>query len=52
MNLVFIYLGDECLVIIYSVSELAMGKVDVCFEPVHVMRKDYGYCMINFSGCV
>ena len=52
MNLVFIYLGEECLVIIYSVSELAMGKVDVCFEPVHVMRKDYGYCMINFSGCV
>ena len=33
MNLVFVYLGEECLVIIYSVSELAMGKVDVCFEP-------------------
>ena len=33
MNLVFIYLGEECLVIIYSVSELAMGKVPVCFEP-------------------
>ena len=33
MNFVFIYLGEECLVIIYSVSELAMGKVPVCFEP-------------------
>ena len=36
MNLVFIYLGEECLVIIYSVSELAMGKVDVCFEPGNI----------------
>ena len=33
MNLVFIYLGEECLVIIYSVSELAMGKVPVCLQP-------------------
>ena len=33
MNLVFIYLGEECPVIIYSASELAMGKSDVCFEP-------------------
>ena len=40
MNLVFIYLGEECLVIIYSVSELAMGKVDVCFEPVHACPCD------------
>ena len=34
MNLVFIYLGEECLFIIYSVSELAMGKVPVCLQPV------------------
>ena len=38
MNLVFIYLGEECLVTIYSVSELAMGKVPVCFEPA-IMAK-------------
>ena len=43
MNLVFIYLGEECLVIIYSVSELAMGKVPVCFEP------DYGRIDIGIS---
>ena len=35
MNLVFIYLGEECPVIIYSAGELAMGKSDVCFEPGH-----------------
>ena len=33
MNFVFIYLGEECLVIIYSVSELAMGKLPVCLQP-------------------
>ena len=34
MNLVFIYLGEECLVIIYSASELAMGIFDVILQPV------------------
>ena len=33
MNLVFIYLGEECLVIIYSASELAMGIFDVILQP-------------------
>ena len=33
MNLVFIYLGEECLVIIYSASELAMGIIDVILQP-------------------
>ena len=33
MNLVFIYLGEECLVITYSASELEMWIPDVCFEP-------------------
>ena len=34
MNLVIIYLGEECLVIIYSASELAMGIFDVILQPV------------------
>ena len=38
MNLVFIYLGEECLVIIYSASELAMGIFDVILQPV--LKKD------------
>ena len=33
MNLAFIYLGEECPVIMYSASELAMGKVPVCLQP-------------------
>ena len=33
MNLIFIYLGEECLVIIYSASELAMGIIDVILQP-------------------
>ena len=33
MNLVFIYLGEECLVIIYSASELAVGIIDVILQP-------------------
>ena len=33
MNLVFIYLGEECLFIIYSASELAMGIFDVILQP-------------------
>ena len=44
MNLVFNYLGEECLVIIYSVSELAMGKVPVCLQPA-----DNGQCVCNGS---
>ena len=36
MNLVFIYLGEECLVIIYSASELAMGIIDVILQPVYI----------------
>ena len=31
--LVFIYLGEECLVIIYSASELAVGIIDVILQP-------------------
>ena len=48
MNLVFIYLGEECPVIIYSASELAMGKSDVCFEPVYV-NIDHTHCWKDYS---
>ena len=38
MNLVFIYLGEECLVIIYSASELAMGIFDVILQPENMYQ--------------
>ena len=34
MNLVFIYLGEECLVISYSASCVTMCLLDVIYRPV------------------
>ena len=43
MNLVFIYLGEECLVITYSASELVLWTTDVIlfteFEGLRIFIK-------------
>ena len=37
MNLVFIYLGEECLVITYSASELVLWTPDVILFTVNLI---------------